>query len=197
MFVVGLTGNYGAGKSLVLGMFKKLGALTVNADRIVGALLEERAVIGKLREILGEAVFDAEGRLLKGKVSDMIFSDPSVRLRVEDLLHPLVFEKINETLKGRADKVAVVEAPVIFERGYERRFDVTIAVYSDEKTALRRLRLKGIKTGEALKRLNAQMPAEKKLKKADYSIDNRGNIKETERQAKEIYEKLLASAGKE
>lgn len=191
MLVVGLTGNYGAGKSLVLKVFGDLGALTIDADRVVASLLEEKAVLEKLRKLFGPDAFDNEGRLIKERVSAMAFSNEPLRRSLEDLLHPLVFEKIEGLIESSKAAIAVVEAPVIFERGYEDKFDKIIAVYADEETALKRLAAKGVKREDALLRLKSQLPADEKKKRADYVIDNGGSPEETARQAGRIFEKLL------
>lgn len=190
MLVVGLTGNYGMGKTLVLEAFGELGAFTVNADYVVSELLEEKPVLEKLWQILGSKVFDKEGRLIKAKVSDMIFRDGNLRRAVEDILHPLVFETMEETLKRAKADIAVVEAPLLFERGYEWRFQKTVTVYTDESTALQRLESAGINSEDALGRLKSQMPVKEKIRRADFTIDNNGTVENTKRQVRDIYELL-------
>ena len=187
VLVVGLTGNLGSGKSVVLGMFARLGAFTLSADEIVGRLLKERPVLDRLRAALGNGAFDERGRLIKARAAEMIFSDKGLRLAVEDVLHPLVFERIDEALKGARPRIAVIEAPLIFERRYEGRFNKIITVHADEEAVLKRLERAGTKRDDALRRLGCQMPAEEKIRRADYAIDNSGSAEETERQVKDIY----------
>jgi dephospho-CoA kinase len=194
VLVAALTGNYGMGKTFVLEAFGELGAFTMNADTLVSDLLEDRAVLKKLREVLGDRAFEKGGRLNKKRVSDMIFGDEALRRSVEDVLHPLVFGKIEEALRGVKADVAIIELPVVFERGYEGRFARTIAVYTDEATALRRLEEAGIERAEALRRLRCQMPIGEKVKRADFAIDNGGTIEQTKTQVRGIYQKLLLSA---
>lgn len=198
MLVVGLTGNYGMGKTLVLDAFRKLGAFTVDADRLVGELLQEPDVLERLRPILGDRCFDEGGKILKGAVSDLIFRDESVRLQVEDVLHPRVFDRTDDMLlKAKAD-IAVIEAPLLFERGYEKRFSKIVTIYTDEETALERLEKTGIDRQDAMRRLLCQMPVKEKVRRSDYAIDNGGTVEETEAQVKNIYDELksLARAGK-
>lgn len=191
MLVVGLTGNYGSGKSLVLKMLEARGTIAVDADRIVGELLKERHVIEHIRRVLGEGVFNG-ARLDRKKMAGAIFQDRRLRRAVEDVLHPLVFERIDGALKGK-EGIAVIEAALVLERGYEKRFDRIIVVFSPEETAIKRLAAKGMSREEALMRLRSQMPAGEKIKKADFVIDNSGTPEETEEQVNKIYEKLLAA----
>jgi len=196
MFLTGLTGNYGMGKSTVLAMFKKLGGHSIDSDEIVKTLLEEKTVLERLKEILGNGVFRSNGILDKGKVADAIFKDTRTRQLIEDLLHPLVFDRIDSLLKGinQDDKVIIIEVPLLFERNYESRFNRTITVHTGEETALCRLEKKGVNRQEALLRLGSQLPIAEKISKSDYVIDNAGSSDETSVQVKEIYRKLLNEA---
>jgi dephospho-CoA kinase len=196
MFLVGLTGNYGMGKSTVLHMFRKFGVITIDADKIVESLLEEKSVLEKIRELLGDRVFDKNGSLNKKKIVDIIFDNNALRHSLEDILHPLVFERVKDFLDkmNEKDKVAMIEVPLLFERGYEDRFDRTITIYTKEEVALNRLEKDGVNREEAILRLKAQLPIEEKIKRAHYVIDNNGTPEETMVQVEIIYNKLLKEA---
>lgn len=193
MLVVGLTGNYGMGKSTVLPLFQELGALTLDTDVIVKSLLTEEDVLAKIRGLLGSEVFYRNGSLNKRKVARMVFKDDALRRSLEDILHPLVFERINLFVEKKAGKarIVVIEVPLLFERGYENRFKRTITVYSREEKALSRLEKQGIKRQETLQRLKSQLPIGDKIRRSDFIIDNNRSIKETSRQVKAIYQELL------
>ncbi|MEW6676084.1 MAG: dephospho-CoA kinase [Nitrospirota bacterium] len=193
MQIIGLTGNYGMGKSAVLSMFRDSGAVTLNTDRIVKILLTEKDVLIKIRWLLGDDVFDENGGLNKEQVAKIVFNNRELRHLLEDILHPLVFEKIDDFLNKMDDTegVVIIEAPVLFERGYEGRFDRTITVHTKEDVALTRLEKEGIDREKAFLILKAQLPIEEKIKRADFVIDNNGTLEETRVQVKKIYESLL------
>jgi dephospho-CoA kinase len=195
MLLAGLTGNYGMGKSLALSFFGKLGAFTLDADLIVGEILKEEAVLVGIRRLLGNGVFGEDGGLIKERVSERIFRDESLRHALEDIIHPRVFERMDEILSAREEKVAVIEGTLIYERGYEGRFDKMIVVWTDEDAALGRLQASGISIEDARRRLYCQMPVEEKKKKADFVINNSGTPEETKRQVGLIYKELLKIAG--
>lgn len=196
MLLVGLTGNYGMGKSTILKMFEKFGAITIDTDDIVRSLLVERQIIEKVREILGDEVFNQNGSLNKEKVANIIFKNIKIKSLLEDLLHPLVFEKIDSFLKqiNNKDKIIIVEIPLLFEKGYEDLFDKKITVYTTEDIALGRLEAKGINRQEAKLRLKSQLPIQQKIENADFVIDNSGSISDTEAQVQKIFNELLRGA---
>ncbi|MBI5205736.1 MAG: dephospho-CoA kinase [Nitrospirae bacterium] len=196
MFVAGLTGNYGMGKSAVLSMFRELGAITIDADLVIKILLLEKETPKKIKALLGAGVFDRKGNLDKKKVAEKIFKNKSLRLKLENLLHPLVFERINNLIRASKDgnKIFIVEATLIFERGHENRFDRMITVFTDEKTAIKRLGLHGITPKQAKQRLSCQLSIKTKIKKADFKINNSGTLEKTKAQVKAIYKKLSEEA---
>lgn len=193
MFLVGLTGNYGTGKSTVLKMFRDLGARTYDADEIVASLLREEEVIKKITNLFGNTVFHVNGGLDKKKIAALIFSDSTLRRSLEDILHPLVFRKIADLLEheGGGNDIVVIETPLLFERAYESRFQRIITVKTDQKKALDRLEKNGIKREDAMNRIQSQLPAEEKFNKSDFIVTNNGTLKRTDQQVKDIYKKLL------
>lgn len=196
MFIAGLTGNYGMGKSAVLSMFREMGAITIDADLVVGILLREKGILNKIRTLLGKNVFDKKGRLDKKRVAEKIFKNKKLRLNLENLLHPLVFERIGNLIRASKDgnKIFIIEATLIFERGHENRFDRMITVFTDEKTAIKRLGLHGITPKQAKQRLSCQLPIKTKIKKADFKINNSGTLEKSKAQVKAIYKKLSEEA---
>ena len=192
MLLVGLTGNYGMGKSTILSMFKKFGAITLDADSIVRILLTEKDILEKIRGLLGDKVFYKNGSLNKDVVAKLIFKNSKLLHNIEDILHPIVFERINDFLDKihEQDRVIVIEIPLLYERGYEDRFDRTITVHTKDDIALDRLEKEGIDRKDAILRLKSQLPVEEKVKRSDFIIDNNGTIEDTIAQVEMIYRKL-------
>lgn len=193
MVRVALTGNYGSGKSSILKYFREFGAFCINADEIVGELLEDPAVLEKLRKLAGDGVFEG-GRLSKKRMADAVFSDSALRKAVEDLMHPMVLARVEELSSGPGSGIVFIEIPLLFEKGYEGMFDKVITVYTEQETALGRLEKAGVPRQEALRRLCVQMPISQKAKRADYVINNEGTPEEARRQARRIYDELKAAA---
>ncbi len=193
MIKVGLTGNFGMGKSTVARIFQRLGAHVIDTDRIVAELLKEREVCEEIKKLFGEEVIK-DGKVDKKAIADIVFENPSMRIYLENILHPRVFKKIDEIIdripSSGEPKIVVIEAPVIFERGYQNRFDLIVTVFTSEDTAIERLEKKGITKQEAIKRIKSQFPIEMKKSKSDFIIDNSGSIENTMKQVEEIFQKL-------
>ena len=191
---VGLTGNYGMGKSSVAAMFSRLGALTIDSDEIVASLLNEESVKGRIMGLLGVEALDPKGDLDKKYIAQRVFTNKALRKELEALIHPLVFHKVECLMKKVRDRnrIIIVEVPLLFEGGYQNRFDRTITVCADRKTALSRLRKSGISQKDALARLRNQMDIRTKKRLADYRIENSGTRRQTEAQVREIYSLLVA-----
>ncbi|MCL4457991.1 MAG: dephospho-CoA kinase [Nitrospirae bacterium] len=198
MTIIGLTGNYGMGKSTAAHMFKELGAFVIDTDDIVRELLKDPAVIYEIKKAFGDDIIQqsaASGQpseINKKKLAEIVFEHPHLRISLEDILHPRVFKRVEEEAGKINDPSAIiiVEAPVIFERGYQNRFDKIITVFASEDIAVSRLKGKGIPGEEAVKRLKSQFPIEMKIAKSDFVIDNNGDLENTKKQVKEIYNQL-------
>ena len=191
--VIGLTGNFGMGKSFVLSVLKELGAIVLDSDEIVNYLLQDKKVILRIKKILGDRIEKPDGTLDKCEIAKKIFDNSELRVKLEVLLHPMVFDNIQHYLKNISDKkkLIVVEVPLLFEGGYQGRFERTMTVFTTQKTALERLMKGGVSRSNALKRLKAQLPIRIKKKNADFLIDNNGPKQRTRRQVESLYHKLL------
>jgi dephospho-CoA kinase len=197
MIVVGLTGNYGMGKSTVSKMFGELGAVTIDTDVIVGELLNDPEVINEIKKAIGDDIVEGNS-INKKMLADIVFGSPSLRISLEDILHPRVFNKIDEKLSGLSvtcsQAVVVIEAPLLYERSYQSRFDRTITVYTSLETAMKNLSTKGVSEENALIRLKSQFPIEMKISRSDYRIDNDHGLDATRDQVADIYRELAALA---
>lgn len=196
MITVGLTGNYGMGKSSVLALFRELGAETLDSDAIVAELLRVKRVVKGMKRLLGKEVVDRKGRLDKKAVARKIFSDEQARRALEDYLHPMVIRAIRGRIRAlkKKGRVLVVEVPLLFEGGHEDNFDRTITVYSSRERSIARLVKSGIQRPEAVARLRAQMPITLKKKKADFRINNNGSRSELKGRVEPIFRLLKEEA---
>ena len=198
MPTIGLTGNFGMGKSSVLKIFRELGAYTFSADTFVHQILQHPDIINKISKALGDEVIVIGSRgtsINKIRVADIVFSDPEKRKSLEGIIHPEVIRKVKkkarEILQRDPSALVVFEVPLLFEGGYEDHFDNSVVVYCNVSTAMKRVALKGFSREDARKRTAAQMSISKKKKLADYLIDNNGAIEKTKIRVRKIYNDIM------
>lgn len=192
--LVGLTGGFGTGKTTVAKLFQRWGAERLDADRLAhGALEKSSPVYRRLARLFKDALA-GDGRFVKAKLAGMIFTDAAKRKQLERIVHPYVFRRIAERTVKSGKTIIIAEVPLLFESGFERRCDLTVAVYADPKIVRQRLRARGFSEEEILMRTKAQMSLALKTKKANAVINNSGKPGETKRQAKALWGKLCAAS---
>jgi dephospho-CoA kinase len=200
MRIFGLTGNIGSGKSTVAAILRDGGIPVIDADRISREVTApgERAYDAVVQAFGGGIVRD-DGSIDRKRLGEIVFSDPRLRARLEEITHPAILEAMKEALEGLARKghrAAVVEATLIHESGRMGLFESVISVTCDRETALSRLAARdGMPRGQAEARLSAQMDADRKAGASEYVIDNSGTLEETRRQVDLLLRSLLAKGG--
>ena len=187
------------GKTMVLQLFSKLGAYTINIDDLVHTVLDRPSIVKKISRLLGSDVLSNSTGVLtinKKRTAAIIFNDSEKRKELEQIIHPEVLKELKRIeasiSRRKPDAVIVCEIPLLFEAGYERHFDRTITVHSTRKTALKRLFKKGFSKHDSLKRMKAQMPISRKKKMADFLIDNNDSIEQTEKRVERVFRKIQA-----
>jgi dephospho-CoA kinase len=197
MQTIGLTGNFGMGKSTVLKLFNKLGASTFDVDDFVHDILEDPEIIKKITKVLGKNVLTISLMNIsinKKRAADIIFNDPHKRKAIEKIIHPEVLKKIklieSKMLYKKPPALIIFEIPLLFEASYEKHFDKTIVVYCNRNAAITRLAKKGLSKDAALKRIRAQMPITAKKNLADFLIDNNNSVRKTGTQVRQIFKTL-------
>lgn len=195
MKVSGLTGGIGTGKTTVARMFESLGAVIVDSDSYAHDCLSKdsngyKQVVGRY----GESVLDAKHEIDREKIAGIVFKDPKEKQWLEQLIHPCVFDRIQQTITRFAEKdgIMIIEVPLLFETGAEQWLRPVIVVTCSEETQIQRIRHRtpGMDDGHILDRVRAQMPTEEKVKKADFVIDNSGSREQTSEQVKKIWASL-------
>lgn len=192
---VGLTGNIASGKSAVAEVWRRLGAAVISADELARRAVEPGTpALESIAREFGARALDADGRLDRDYVRDVVFRVPAARRRLESIIHPEVarLRRIEEDAARRdGARIIVNEIPLLFERGMEREFDAVVLVDSPEETRVRRLvHVRGLDEAEARRMVAAQMPASRKRAAADLVIENDGTIGDLERRAEAAWREL-------
>jgi dephospho-CoA kinase len=205
---VGLTGGIASGKSVVGEMFVGLGAHLIEADRIAhGLMTPGHAVYDEVVQHFGRGILNADLTVNRARLAEAAFGQsadpgPTRRPRVSELnqiVHPAVLRAqvawMDEMGRRDPQGVAIVEAALILEAGAARDFDRLIVVTCSEEQRVARFAARqkiAIEDArkEVARRMAAQLPDEKKIKAADYVIDNSGTSESTRERVGEIWSKL-------
>jgi dephospho-CoA kinase len=195
MLKIAITGGAGSGKSTVARIFKELGAEVLDADQVArDAVAVGTLAWQELRLFFGEDFFNLNGTLNRSKLAQRIFADPEARRRLEALIHPLVAHKLQNQvadLERRGVNLVLVEVPLLFETGREQDFDRVIVVTAPKAERVRRLKSRDHRDDKEIQGiLQAQWPLANKAARADYVVDNGGELSFTQQQVKIIWEEL-------
>jgi len=193
---VGLTGAVAAGKSEALAALARLGAATLSSDAVVHELLGSERVRDLLVARWGEHVAP-RGAIDRGRVGAIVFERPQELAWLEEVLHPLVGERIAAWRAGvpEAAPAAVVEVPLLFETGMDAAFDTTICVVSDD--ALRAARAGFRDSGGLEGREARQLSQEEKASRATHVVRNDAGLEQLESQLADVLSSIsrLARSG--
>ena len=180
---IGLTGGIASGKSSVGKLLQeKYGLLVLDADRYARAALAPGTTASKaVLNRYGQKLFCGD-HLDRRALGDLVFNNPTERIWLEQLVHPIVRQKIAEELnKSTRIETIVLMIPLLFEAGLESLSTEIWLVDCDENQQLERLIARDMCTNEqALVRINAQWPLARKRLLADRLINNRGSSAELE-----------------
>jgi len=191
MLSIALTGSIGSGKSTVLRFLRQSGIPTIDCDEIVSRLYR----LPKFQKAL-KREFGSAG---KEKIAEIVFSDAKKRRKLQKILHPAVWSSAKKSLarfRKAGKKAAVVEVPLLFEAGWQRRFCCAIVVFAPKKQCLKRLAMSGMPKKQAMQRLASQSPIGEKVKKASFLIDNSGSLRRTRKQVLLLAAALKACGSK-
>jgi len=204
MLRVGLTGGIGCGKSTVAAMMSELGCRVLNADRMAHALIAPgEPAYDEIRRQFGPNVLAADGSIDRARLAAVVFADAAKLASLNAIVHPGVLRELDRELErlSRIDPhgVAVIEAALLIESGYNQRLDRLVLVTCTREQQLERLTNpafgRAMSREQAEKRIAAQMPLEEKRKLAHDEIDCSGSLEYTKRQVRMLVEQFRQMAG--
>ena len=187
---IGITGGIGSGKSFIARIIERMGYPVYYSDVRSKELTNIHPVIRQgLIDLVGENVYFG-GELDKKVLASAIFSNDEIRMKVNQLIHPIVRQDFEDWAKAQTSDLIFNEAAILFETGAYRNFDATILIYAPQELRLKRVLKRDIITKEeVIARMNNQMNDEEKLKMTPYSILNDGEIPVL-KQLEEVIERL-------
>jgi dephospho-CoA kinase len=199
MLNVALTGNIAAGKSTVVGFFRRWGATIIDADELAReAQAPGTEVLAAIVQRFSGDVLARDGSLDRAALRSKVMGDEAALTALNAIVHPAVQrrrEELQQVAERRGDLLVVNDIPLLFEVLDPARFDVVILVDAPETVRRARLRtMRGLSNEEADRMISAQMPAARKRPRSQFVIEDGGTLQELEAQARTVLRELRRRA---
>lgn len=197
MKILGLSGGVASGKSVVSQQLAGMGAVVLNADRAGHEALLLPEIEAAARQRWGDAIFDRDGHIDRAKLAKIVFAPPPdgprERRYLEGLTHPVIGRSLAAQVAAAKEvaPLAVVDAALLFEAGWDRLCDDTAFVDAPRGARLARALQRGWSQEDFAAREAAQAPLESKRARADWIIDNSGRIGDTQAQVQRLWQTLV------
>ncbi|WP_298371110.1 dephospho-CoA kinase [uncultured Bradyrhizobium sp.] len=172
MLILGLTGSIGMGKSTTAKLFMEAGVPVYDADAAVHQLYEGEAVPAIEAAFPGTT---ANGKVDRAKLSARVVHDPAAMRQLEQIVHPMLGasrQKFFADAEAARAPIVVVDVPLLYETGGERRVDAVVVVTTTTELQRERVLARGTMDAAKLDAIIAkQMPDAEKRKRADFIVD--------------------------
>ncbi len=191
MKIIGITGQSGAGKSTVCEIFEKHGIPCINTDKVYHSMLcKNSPLVCELVRTFGITITDWAGGVHRPALAKIVFSSKEKLEALNKIAHFHILNRSREMISVYESKgydTVMVDAPQLFESGFDKECDVTLAVTSEREMLIERIMNRdGISRQAAEKRLDNQYSAEYFKEKCTYVIENRSSLDELEASVKNI-----------
>jgi dephospho-CoA kinase len=199
LFILGLVGRAGSGKSTVARALAADGAAIVDADAIGHQVTDEDPEVRRvLSAEYGDDVYRADGTLDRSRVGEKVFNDPEARARLDALVHPRILDRawqaLNQLRLSGYRGVVVLDSALLLQWGMERACDAVMAVIAAEKEQISRMMAsRGWDESRARAVLGVQRPDAYFQQAADLTIENSGSVEQLERAARAGVVRLMAA----
>ena len=196
MFVIGLTGGIGSGKSTVADLFRELGVFAIDADEVSReVVMPGEPALNAIADHFGRIILNEDGTLDRAALRKRIFEDDTEREWLEALLHPRINERLHHYLKEADSPYQLLVSPLLLETEQHRLCQHVLVVDVSQETQIDRTIARDDNDREQVERIIAsQIPREKRLAAADDVIDNDQPIDRVRRQVNELHRHYLEMA---
>jgi dephospho-CoA kinase len=192
MIILGLTGSIGMGKSTTAKLFAEAGVPVYDADATVHQLYEGEAAPAIEAAFPGTT---ADGKVDRQKLSARVVHDPAAMKQLEQIVHPMLGasrQKFFEEAERAGAPVTVVDVPLLYETGGEKRVDAVVVVTTSPENQRARIMARGTMTSEALDSILArQLPDAEKRKRADFVVDTSDGLDPVRAQIRDILQQVV------
>ena len=188
--IIGLTGQSGAGKSTVSGVFESKGFSIIDCDSIARNTARNSAFLNELSERFSQDLLNPDGSLNRQATADLIYNDAQAREKYQRVIFPYIIYEIIQEIKEMGG-IVVLDAPTLFEAGLDIICDRIVAVTADTELCVIRIAERDkIAEQKARERLSSQYSAEFFKEKSNYCIENNSTSADLSENAARVVDKI-------
>ena len=193
MFVLGVTGGIGSGKSAATDIFSSLGIKIVDADVLSRVPVQKgEAGLFEIEKRYGSEILLATGELDRKKLREIIFEKEEEKDWLENLLHPLIADLIKEELKSSSSKYTSLSSPLLFETKQSDYCDEVLVIDVSEETQILRTKTRDDVPEEQVKTIIlSQINRSERLRLATHIIENENTLDDLKKAVTELHQKII------
>ena len=193
MYIVGLTGGIGSGKTAASDYLASLGIDVVDADVVARDVVSiGQPALAAIADHFGRSILTADGSLNRAALRDIVFHSPSERKALEAITHPAIRQGIQQQLAASLSPYTLLVSPLLFESGQYQFAHRNMVVDASEDLQRQRASVRDRVSREQIARINAaQLPRAERLKRADDVVVNHGNLADLYQQLDALHHKYL------
>jgi dephospho-CoA kinase len=195
MFIIGMTGGIGSGKSEALKIFESLNIKVIDLDNIAKEITDSsHQAMQEIKLVFGDAIFDKDNRLDRKKLREIIFSEKDQKINLEKILHPKILEEVMKRLNVLSNEsYVVIDIPLLFETNqYTSLISRSLVIDCKVNDQIERVKKRdGIDTSVIQSIIEQQVGRNYRIERADDVVVNDGSIEKLEESIKALHKKYL------
>lgn len=199
MFVIGITGGIGSGKSSVSAILADRGLRVLDADEISREVTSVNGIaLPEIAEVFGKRALSADGSMNRKYISSVVFNDNTKLDILSSIVHKYVFQYMDAELekeRNRKTKCVVLDVPIPVRKGFVDHCNQIWTVICDDDVRIDRLIKRGMEREDAQRRIAMQMTDDEYAALGDHVIDNSGSREELKSKVDELIKKELHERG--
>ena len=195
-YIVGLTGGIASGKTTVANLFAQYGIDLVDADVIAREVVSIGSDgLNAIKQHFGQGILLADNSLDRAALRAQVFNNPEQRLWLNNLLHPMIRQKMLDQVQASTSAYVIMVVPLLFENHLDSLVDTTLVVdIAPELQVSRTMQRDGVSKEQVEHILASQMTREQRLALADNIIDNQGEHEQLRSQVFRLHKQYLQQA---
>jgi len=196
MFVVGITGGIGSGKTAVTDHLETLDIVVVDADKAARVVVEPgKPALDEIAAHFGSEILLDDGALNRAALREVVFNDSAQRKILEGITHPRIREEIARQLSAATSPYVVLSSPLLLESGQNSFADYVVVIDVPEAVQVNRTMRRDDNSESLVKQIMAaQLDRQTRLSRADEAISNDGTLEALHAEVEALHQRLLDRA---